>query len=405
VTKPAASIAVIGGGIGGLAAALSLVRAGFDVHVYEQMREAREVGAGIQISPNATRILHRLGLAEKLRTMGVQPLALRQRRWDDGRTLGFAPLGESLEQACGAPYYQTHRADLLNALLGQFPAERYHTGHRLSHLAERGDRVEAGFENGEEITADAVIGADGIHSAVHRLLFGGENPQFTGCVAYRGLVDADKLAALNLPVEFQVWMGPGKHFVHYFVRSGRMVNFAALVDQDSWIHESWTQQAEVAQVLAAFQGWHPQVRSILEQVDEAFAWGLFDRPSMKQWSAGRVTLLGDACHPMLPFMAQGAAQAVEDGAVLAACLAKSGGRDIPEALRMYESSRLPRASRVQAASRENKTRFHLPDGEEQRARDALLGNASTDWFLKAIAWVYAHDAEAEIGAAPGTSRA
>src|SRR5579862_7809623 len=130
------------------------------------MREAREVGAGIQISPNATRILHRLGLAEKLRTMGVQPLALRQRRWDDGRTLGFAPLGESLEQACGAPYYQTHRADLLNALLGQFPAERYHTGHRLSHLAERGDRVEARFENGEEITADAVIGADGIHSAV-----------------------------------------------------------------------------------------------------------------------------------------------------------------------------------------------------------------------------------------------
>lgn len=386
-----------------MAAALSLLRAGFDVHVYEQMREAREVGAGIQISPNATRILHRLGMAEKLKSMGVQPLALRQRRWQDGRTLGVAPLGESLESACGAPYYQTHRADLLNALLGQFPAERFHTGHRLANLADRGDRVEAHFENGHSITSDALVGADGIHSAVHRILFGGENPQFTGCVAYRGLVAADRLADLNLPVEFQVWMGPGRHFVHYFVRSGAMVNFVALVDQDSWIHESWTQQAEKTDVLRAFEGWHPQVRSILEQVDEAFVWGLFDRPSMKRWSAGRITLLGDACHPMLPFMAQGAAQAIEDGAVLAACLAKSGGQDIPAALRVYESSRLPRASRVQAASRENKTRFHLPDGAEQQARDALLGNASTDWFLKAIAWVYAHDAETDIPAATSLS--
>ena len=227
------------------------------MHVYEQMREVREVGAGIQISPNATRILHRLGLADTLENMGVQPLALRQRRWDDGRTLGCAPLGEALTTACGAPYYQSHRADLLNALLGSLPAERLHVGHRLTDLIDHGDRVEAHFENGKSITVDALVGADGIHSAVRRILFGGENPQFTGCVAYRGLVAADRLAHLKLPVEFEVWMGPGKHVVHYFVRSGDLVNFVAIVEQDSWTRESWTEQADVADLLAAFEGWHP----------------------------------------------------------------------------------------------------------------------------------------------------
>ncbi len=397
------SIGVIGSGIGGLAAALSLLRAGLDAHVYEQAPEAREVGAGIQVSPNATRILHRLGLAEPLATTGVRPLTLRQRRWDDGRTLSCAPLGEAMEAACGAPYYQIHRADLLNALLSRFPAERLHVGHRLMDLIDHGNRVEGHFENGKSTTVDALVGADGIHSAVRRILFRGESPQFTGCVAYRGLVAADRLAHLKLPVEFQIWMGPGKHFVHYLVRGGRLVNFVALVDQDSWTRESWTEPADVADVLDAFEGWHPQVRSILGAVDEAFVWGLFDHPPMEHWSAGRVTLLGDACHAMLPFWAQGAAQAIEDGAVLAACLAKIDGPDISEALRLYESLRLPRASRVQAASKQNKTRFHLPDGPQQRERDAQLGDASTDWFLKAIAWVYGHDAEAE--AVDGPARA
>jgi salicylate hydroxylase len=329
--------------------------------------------------------------------VGVQPLALRQRRWDDGRTLSCAPLGDTLEAACGAPYYQIHRADLLNVLASCLPAERLHLGHRLTGLIDHGNRVEGRFENGKSTSVDVLVGADGIHSAVHRIVFGDESPQFTGCVAYRGVVAADRLAHLKLPVEFQIWMGPHKHFVHYFVRNGRMVNFVALVDRDSWTGESWTEHANIADVLAAFEGWNPQVRSILGAVDEAFVWGLFARPPMEHWSAGRVTLLGDACHAMLPFWAQGAAQAIEDGAVLAACLAQIGQSDIPQALRLYESLRLPRTSRVQAASRENKTRFHLPDGPQQRARDVQLGDASADWFLKAIEWVYGHDAEAIEG--------
>jgi 2-polyprenyl-6-methoxyphenol hydroxylase-like FAD-dependent oxidoreductase len=388
------SIAVIGGGIGGLAAALSLLKAGFDVHVYEQAATVRDAGAGIQISPNASRILNRLGITDESATRGVQPLALHQRRWNDGRTLRITPLAAAVESAYGAPYYQSHRADLLNAMLSRFPAERLHVGHRLTDLIDNADRVAAHFENGKIITVDALVGADGIHSTVRRRLFGTENPQFTGCVAYRGLVAADRLASLQLPLESQLWMGPAKHFVHYFVRGANLVNFVAIVEQNAWTRESWIEPASVSDVLTAFTGWHPQVLAILGAVEEVFIWGLFEHPPMPRWSAGRVTLLGDACHAMLPFLAQGAAQAIEDGAALAACLAKIGGQDIPAALGLYESLRLPRTSRVQAASKENQTRFHLPDGPSQRARDAQIHNAATDWFLTAMSWVYGHDAAA-----------
>jgi salicylate hydroxylase len=388
------SIAVNGGGIGGLAAALSLLGEGFDVHVYEQADAVRDVGAGIQISPNASRLLNRLGIVDESATQGVKPLALHQRRWDDGRTLRITSLGAAVESACGSPYYQSHRADLLNALLSRFPAERLHVGHRLTDLTDYGDRVAARFENGKGITVEALVGADGIHSTVRRRVFGGENPQFTGCVAYRGLVAADRLASLELPLESQIWMGPGKHFVHYFVRGANLVNFVAIVEQKSWARESWIEQASVSAVLAVFEGWHPQVLAILGAVEEVFIWGLFEHPPMSHWTAGGVTLLGDACHAMLPFLAQGAAQAIEDGAALAACLAKIGRQDIPAALRLYESLRLPRASRVQAASKENKIRFHLPDGPAQRERDAQIRDAATDWFLKAMSWIYAHDAGA-----------
>ena len=188
-------------------------------------------------------------------------------------------------------------------------------------------------------------------------------------------------------------MGPGRHFVHYFVSGGRLVNFVAVVEQDTWTRESWTDRGEVADALAAFAGWHPQVRTILGSVDETFIWALFDRAPLERWSAGRVTLLGDACHAMVPFMAQGAAMAIEDGATLAACLA-AGASDPAAALRRYEALRAPRAGRLQAASTANKTRFHLPDGPEQAARDAEMAAGATDWSFKAVAWIYEHDAAA-----------
>lgn len=388
------SVAVVGGGIGGLAAALSLRRAGIDVHVYEQAKVLSEVGAGIQISPNASRILHGLGLAGALAKMGVKPLAWHQRRWDDGRTLLRTPLAEAMEAAFGTPYYQMHRADVLDTLASALPADRLHVGHRLTAMVDHRERIDAEFENGTRIDVDALVGADGIHSAVRRLLFGPEAAHFTGCVAYRGLVPADRLAHLDLEVTAQVWMGPGKHFVHYFVQDRRLVNFVAIMEQGTWTRESWTDRGDIADALSAFEGWHPQVRGILGAVEETFIWALFDRKPMARWSVGRATLLGDACHAMLPFMAQGAAQAIEDGATLAACLSQVGAGNVPDALRRYETLRLPRASRIQALSETNKTRFHLPDGAAQQERDAEMPRGTTDWSLTAIAWVYGHDAGA-----------
>jgi salicylate hydroxylase len=390
------SVGVVGGGIGGLTAALCLLGAGLEVQVYEQASQLAEVGAGVQVSPNASRVLHRLGLAESLAATGVKPLALHQRRWDDGRTLLRAPLAEALEATFGFPHYLMHRADLLAALSAAVPAERIHLGHRLVGLTDHDQGVEARFANGHRAQFDVLVGADGIHSAVRQRLFGAEEPRFTGCVAYRAVVPAERLRHLDLEVTAQLWLGPGRHFVHYFIRNRRLVNVVAIVEHDRWARESWTDRGEVADAVAAFAGWHPQVPEIIGAADETFVWALFDRPPLRQWSAGRVTLLGDAGHAMLPFMAQGAAQAIEDGATLAACLGQvrsaAHPADVAAALHRYEQARLPRTSRLQAMSVGNKTRFHLPDGPAQRERDSQMAAGSQAWSFNALDWLYEHDA-------------
>jgi len=324
--------------------------------------------------------------------MGVKPLAWHQRRWQDGRTLLHTPLAEAMEAAFGSPHYQMHRADVLRTLVSALPTERVHVGHRLTGVVDHGDRIEAKFENGVTVNADVLVGADGIHSEVRGMLFGPEQPHFTGCMCYRGLVPAERLAHLGIPVEAQIWMGPGKHFVHYYVRNRQLLNFVAVIDQDTWTKESWSDRGDIADAIAAYEGWHPQLQGILQAVDETFIWALFDRPPMQRWSVGRVTLLGDACHAMLPFMAQGAAQAIEDGATLAACLAKWGKKEVVGALKLYEARRLPRTARVQALAANNKTRFHLCDGPEQVARDSEMSKSVTDFSLHSVAWLYGHDA-------------
>ena len=395
------SVAIIGGGIGGLTAAAMLLRAGFDVQVYEQAKALGEVGAGINIGPNASRLLHRLGIADALRRVGVRPLTFEQRRWDDGRYLLRAPLGEAVETEFGAPYYTFHRGDLHGAIASAVPANRVHLAHRFTRLVGRDDRVEAHFENGARVSADVLIGADGIHSAVRLALFGPEQPRFTGCVAYRGLVPASRLRHLDLELTNQIWMGPERHFVHYFVSAGRLVNFVAVTEEADWLQESWIDRGEIADALAAFRGWHDQVLSIIGAADETYKWALFDRTPLPRWSVGRVTLLGDSCHPMLPFMGQGGAQAIEDAAALKSCLLQLGS-DVPAALRRYEELRLPRASRLQNMSETNKTRFHMADGPAQKERDAAMARGATDWSWAAIAWLYEHDAEAIGNAAGGT---
>ena len=279
-------------------------------------------------------------------------------------------------------------------LVNAFPSDRLHTGHRLIGFSDRGDRVEAEFESENRITAKMLIGADGIHSTVGRLLFGVGQPRFTGCVAYRGLIPAERVKHLDIEVAAQLWLGPGKHIIMYYVAGKRLLNFVALIEQAAWIRESWTERGDVNDLRASFADWDPQLRKIIDTIDETFIWGLFDRAPLQHWSVGRVTLLGDSCHPMLPFIAQGAAQALEDGATLTACLKKYA--DIAEALRRYEMLRLPRATHIQSMATANKTRFHFPDGEAQRARDAKMAEGGTDWSIKAIAWIYRYDSAAAV---------
>jgi len=390
-------IALIGAGIGGLTAAVALRQAGFHVDVYEQAPELTEVGGGINMGPNAARILYRLGLGEALDREAVRPASTHQRRWQDGRTLQRAPLNPLCEELFGAPHLTVHRADLLSIIASGFPPERIHLGHRLAGFADKGDRVEAWFENGARATTDVLVGADGIHSTVRAALFGDEPPRFAGCVAYRGLVPVERIADLALELGSQSWVGPGGHLVHYFVSRGRLLNFVGWTEHDTWNREDWTDRATIARALAAFDGWHPQVRRIIAAADTCFVWALFDREPLPRWSAGRATLLGDACHPMYPFMGQGAAQAIEDGAALAACLA--GADDPIEALHRYERLRLPRVSRLQEMSRANKTRFHLPDGPAQEQRDAEWRRAG-DRSPEALRWLYGFDASAVEPPAP-----
>jgi salicylate hydroxylase len=239
-----------------------------------------------------------------------------------------------------------------------------------------------------------VVGADGIHSGVRQALFGPEQPRFTGHVAYRGLVPAERVAHLGIERRCVVRLGPGAHFVHYFVAGGALLNVVCVAEEDAWRRESWTDRADVAELRAAFRGWHPVVRDVVDALDTPLKWALFDRDPLPCWGRGSVTLLGDACHPMLPYGAQGYAQTVEDAAVLAACLSGPGGADVPRALARYARLRSERVARVQAISRGNGVRFHLQDGPEQEARDAAM--ASTFGLAPEIDRLYGHDPTAGI---------
>lgn len=388
-------IIVIGAGIGGLAAALTLARSGFEVSLFEQASELREIGAGIQISPNATRILHRLGLEESLRHFGVRPRAAVIRRWDDGRVIARQALADACEHNFGAPYYHFHRAELLDLLSAAVPDGVLHLDHRCVGVTQHEDRVEVRFHNGATADADVVVGADGIHSTVREAILGPESPRFSGHVAYRGLVPAERVAHLGIEVVASSWWGPNHHFVHYFVGAGaRYLNWVAATPGE-WRLESWTARGEVSEALREFEGWHPQVRAIISSVDATNRWALYDRDPLPRWTVGRVTLIGDAAHAMLPYMAQGAVQSIEDAAVLAKCLELADAHDVAAALRRYEQTRKPRASRCQEGSRRNGIMYHLVDGQDQRKRDANLASA-TNAPLPQNAWLYGHDVEAEF---------
>lgn len=382
-------VMIAGGGIGGLSAALSFARQGFQVRVFEQAAEFTEVGAGLQLSPNPVRVLHSLGLEEALRGVACLPEATEFRNWKDGRLISSSPLGQAVVDTYGEPYYHIHRADLLGVLAEAASAEpliELHAGMRVDAFRQDAHGVTVSTAQGEQ-QGGLLVGADGIHSQVRAGLFGEESPQFTGNVAWRALVPVQRLPeGLIRPVS-GVWWGPHKHFVHYYVRRGELVNCVCVVEKAGWEVESWNERGDQAELARDFSGWHETVQTLIENIDPAtcFKTALYDRPPMAAWSTGRVTLLGDACHPTLPFMAQGAAMAIEDSAVLARCVAL--GDDVPASLKRYESLRLTRTADIQNSSRQNASVFHM-SGLKAWARNRVATYAGRARFK----WLYSYNA-------------
>ncbi len=371
------TILVAGAGIGGLAAALALSRAGFAVRVFEARQEPSEAGAGIQISANGVKALDALELADEVAAIGFRPEAVELRLPGSGRVVSRIELGRAHEARYGRPYLHIHRADLHRVLYDAVrlhPLCRVETGRAVEAVEDRGARVAVRFAGGEQAEGAALIGADGIRSAVRAFVTGAESPRFTGQTAWRAVVPAAGLEPLINPCA-TVWMGEGKHLVHYYVRRGELVNLVGVVERGQWTSESWTQAGTADEMRADFGGWSRGIDAALERVGEVWRWALFDRPAFSPWSRGRATLLGDACHPMLPFLAQGAVMALEDAVVLARRLAERP-EDPAAAFAAYEALRRDRTARVQKAAWANASRFHLKGSIARTAVYGALGVAS-----------------------------
>jgi salicylate hydroxylase len=385
-------IAIIGGGIGGLAAAAFLRRAGLAATVYEQASQLSEVGAGLIVAPNAARLLRALGVLDVFEERAV-PLETgwEFRRWQDGSVLSAEDLATKCADWYGERTYTAHRADLLDVIRRAVPAQDVRLGKRCVEVGLGGPRHPLRFADGETAEADVVIGADGIHSLVRAALTEPVPPAYSGLSAFRALVPAQDAPAFARRPAQTLWVGPGHHLVHYPISAGKFVNLVAFAPAGDYTTESWTATATVAELLAEFAGWDERLTRLIRAAGTPGRWALLDRAPLPWWTRGTVTLLGDAAHPMFPFFAQGAAQAIEDGATLARCLAANPA-DPAAALRRYEELRIPRTTRLQEVSHARAHVNHLPDGPEQRARDASFSGTDP---LTASAWIYAHDPERE----------
>lgn len=383
-------LGVVGAGIGGLSLAALAARAGHDVTLFESANQFGEVGAGIQVSPNGVRVLHSLGLADQLSAVATTPSRIVLRRWSDDSELNSIPLGTVARERWGLPYYNAHRADLVTLLAGKLDGVRLFLGTKVRGVDP--DRGAVHLADGSAPTFDLVVGADGIHSVVRTALFGEQSTRFRGLVAHRALVAREKVE--DLAVETTNRLGPGAHVVTYFVGPNqRFLNVVAVVEDDTWNVESWTEPGEPEVLAARFATWSPTVRRIVSLVGSSvFRWALHDREPLDSWSHGRVTLLGDACHPMVPFMAQGACQALEDAAALVRHLDLCS--DVSETLRLYENERKPRTSAIQGRSFANATLYHLPDGDDQRRRDENYAATDGSRAIGSFDWLYSHDATA-----------
>jgi salicylate hydroxylase len=391
-------VAIIGGGIGGLAAALALEQRGVETIVCEQTPALSEFGAGLNLTPNAIKALRALGLEAGIEAIGSGSDFLLMRSWKSGRVISRTRRGD-FRKTFGAPNLTVHRADLLAVLRGGLKSTDIRLGKRAVAV-ETGDRgAVARFADGSEIEADIVVGADGIHSVVRNSLFGADAPRFTGCICWRGMAPADAVPRDINITDGALWMGPHGHVVHYPVRRGELVNIVAHFDSHAWTEESWTHECCVEEVTTAYAGWNSALTRLFPYSTRWYKWALYDRDPLERWSKGRATLLGDSAHAMLPYLGQGAAMAIEDGCVLAATIARHGD-DLGEALLAYEQLRAPRTTAALLGSRARAKENHLASQWERFKRDVKFAwrqRLGTDTTAFQAAWLYDYDAGREMG--------
>jgi len=375
-------IAIVGGGIGGLAAALALRARGLEATVFEQAGALREIGAGLSLGPNTGRLLERVGLGEGLRTLSAPPSDFMIRTWR-GEPVAVTA---STHAPNGERGYMIHRADLLNLLAGALPNGVVRLDHRCVAAETVGSTARVSFSNGTSIEADVAIGADGIRSVMQRAIGVKSHPKAEGTMAYRGLIPIERLSWVK-QASIGMWVGPGRSMICYAVSQGRLVNMVAFVPTDRDAEESWSAPGDIKALAAEYAGWDSAVLETIGALDETFRWGIYDRGPLPYWSTDRMTLLGDAAHPMVPHLGQGAGQAIEDGFALAVLLEDAGADDVPARLRAYEALRLEDTSRVQAHARNAGILFRAGDQDVEAYRKALGA------LMAQGRWITEHDAE------------
>jgi salicylate hydroxylase len=390
-------VVIVGGGIGGLTAALALLKRGVDVEVYEQSGVLKEAGAGVQIGPNGTRVLFALGLQEALSRVQVVPTEREIRHWRSGETWEWFQLGKASVERFGTPHLLLHRGDLLGILaeaVMQMKPDAVTLNKRCVAVSQTAEHAEVRFADGHAVRSSFVVGADGIHSKVRECLFGAGRAEFTGCVAWRGLVPMASLPPHLARMVGTNWLGPRGHVLHYPVRRGELMNFISLVERDDWQQESWTIEGSKGELANDFRGWHADVHTLIEGLDTPYKWALFVRGPMPKWTQRRITLLGDACHPTLPFLGQGAVMAIEDAYVVAACVHKYA--DEPAvALTRYEDIRRERTAAVVRKAHENRRQVFSPALADE---NAVASEVTRDWqqvrLRERMDWLYTYDATA-----------
>ena len=379
-------VLIAGAGLGGLTVAACLIKRGFKVQIFEQAPKLGEIGAGIQQSANAVKVLYDLGLRDQLDRVGVKPSEYEFRRFDTGELLHKIPFAQAHERNHGAPYYHLHRADfhqILHDKVRSLDPSCITLNTRVAGFSENGSGATLKLADGTTVSGDIIIGADGIKSAIRNQIVGETPVKYTGYVAWRVTVPREKLPKDIMELVGTVWCGPKNHCVVYWLRRGELLNFVGCPEDASWDEESWNQRRPWEELKNAYVGWHPKIQAIIDgaERDQCYRWSLFDRKPIDNWSTERVTLLGDAAHPTLPFIAQGACMAIEDGAVLARAL--EGAESVPEALELYQRARVYRTARVVTESAEHGTLYHIKDAAQMKKAfaDRNIAKERAQWLF------------------------